>query len=77
MIKTIGKIANYKAGSGLIIDSNGIQYIVTKQNIMYPNPKNGDLVSFNIEKFKTVEIDVNLATFVKKYEGTKLSSNNE
>ena len=67
-MKNIGKIINYTGGSGLIIDNNGKKYIVSKNNISYPNPQNGDLVTFKIEKFKTVEVEENIATFVSKFE---------
>ena len=62
----IGKIIDYTGSSGFIIDNNGCKYIVSSINILYDNPKNGDLVSFNIEKFKTVEVEEFIATFVKK-----------
>ena len=65
-MKGIGKIIDYTGSSGFIIDNNGYKYILSSINILYDNPKNGDLVSFNIEKFKTVEIDELIATFVKK-----------
>lgn len=67
-MKNIGKIINYTGGSGTIIDNNGKKYIVSKNNINYPNPQNGDLVTFKIEKFKTVEVEENIATFVSKFE---------
>lgn len=67
-MKNIGKIINYTGGSGMIIDNNGKKYIVSKNNISYPNPQNGDLVTFKIEKFKTVEVEENIATFVSKFE---------
>lgn len=62
----IGKIIDYTGSSGYIIDSNGIKYIVSSNNILYSNPKNGDLVSFKIEIFKTIEIEEKIAVFVKK-----------
>lgn len=67
-MKNIGKIVNYIGGSGLIIDDNGQKYILSKNNVMYSNPQNGDLVNFKVEKFKTIEIEENIATFVSKVE---------
>ena len=62
----IGKIIDYTGSSGFIIDNNGNKFIVSSNNILYSNPKNGDLVSFKIEIFKTVEIEEKIAVFVKK-----------
>lgn len=67
-MKNIGKIIDYVGGSGLIVGSNGNKYILSKSNILYQNPQNGDLVTFKIEKYKTVEVDENIATFVSKVE---------
>ena len=67
-MKNIGKIINYVGCSGLIIDNEGKKYILLKDNILYLNPKIGDLVTFKVEKFKTVEIEENIATFVAKVE---------
>lgn len=65
-MKNIGKIINYNGSSGLIIDNNGEKYILSKNNILYSNPQNGDVVIFKVEKFKTIEIEENVATFVQK-----------
>jgi hypothetical protein len=65
-LKNIGKIINYNGSSGFIIDNNGEKYILSKNNILYSNPQNEDLVIFKVEKFKTVEIEENIATFVQK-----------
>ena len=65
-MRNIGKIINYTGGSGMIIDNNKKKYIVSRNNISYPNPQNGDLVTFKIEKYKTVEIKESIATFVIK-----------
>jgi hypothetical protein len=62
----IGKIIDYTGSSGFIIDNNGNKFIVSSNNILYSNPKCGDLVSFKIEIFKTVEIEEKIAVFVKK-----------
>ena len=64
-MKNIGKIINYNGSSGLIIDNNGEKYILSKNNILYSNPQNGDVVTFRVEKFKTIEIEENIATFVQ------------
>ena len=41
------------------------KYILSKNNILYSNPQNGDVVTFRVEKFKTIEIEENIATFVQ------------
>lgn len=64
-MKNIGKIINYNGSNGLIIDNNGEKYILSKNNILYSNPQNGDLVTFKVEKFKTIEIEETIATFVE------------
>lgn len=65
-MKNIGKIINYTGSSGIILDNNGKKYIVSKNNISYPNPQNGDLVTFKIEEFKTIEVEEKIATFVQR-----------
>ena len=65
-MKNIGKIINYNGSSGLIIDNNGEKYILSKNNILYSNPQNGDVVTFKVEKFKTIEIEENVATFTQR-----------
>ena len=67
-MKNIGKIIDYNGSSGLIVDNNGEKYILSKNNILYSNPKNNDLVVFNVEIFKTIEIEEKIATFVSKIE---------
>lgn len=65
-MKNIGKIVNYNGSSGFIINDNGKKYILSKNNILYPNPKNGDIVTFKVESFKTIEINETIAIFVQK-----------
>ena len=56
-MKIIGKIVNYTGGSGLIMDSEGNSYILLENNLLYSVPQIGDIVSFQVEVFKTIEID--------------------
>ena len=67
MIK-YGKIIEYNGSSGQIICSEGYKYILLEQNVLYNNPKLGDLISFKEEIYKTPEIEERVATFVKKIE---------
>lgn len=66
-MKNIGKIINYNGSNGLIIDKNGEKYILSKNNLLYSDPRNGDIVTFKVEKFKTIEIEKNIATFVQRF----------
>ena len=61
-----GKIIDYNGSSGQIIDESGNKYILSYQNILYDNAKNGDLVQFKIEIFETPEIKEIIAINVKK-----------
>ena len=61
-----GKIVNYNGSSGYIISEDGIKYILLSQNVLYKDAQVGDYVSFKEERYKTVEIDELIATFVKK-----------
>ena len=67
-MKHIGKIINYNGSNGEVIDKTGKKYILSKNNCIYPNPQNGDLVVFKEEIFETVEVKEILATFVSKIE---------
>lgn len=67
MIK-YGKIIEYNGSSGEIICSDGFKYILLSQNILYNNPKIGDVVSFKEEIYKTPEIYEKIATFINKVE---------
>lgn len=67
MIK-YGKIINYNGCSGEIVCSEGIKYILLQQNILYKEPKIGDIVSFKEEKYATPEICEKIATFINKVE---------
>ena len=61
-----GKVIEYNGSSGYIIGDNGEKYLLLTQNIISNDIKTGDYVSFREERYKTVEIDELIATFVKK-----------
>ncbi len=61
-----GKIVNYNGSSGYIISEDGVKYLLLAQNIINDDVKEGNYVSFKEERYKTVEIDELIATFVKK-----------
>ena len=61
-----GKVIKYNGSNGYIISDNGIQYLLLAQNIINNDIKEGDYVSFKEERYKTIEIDELIATFVKK-----------
>ena len=67
MIK-YGRIIKYNGSSGEIICIDGFKYILLEQNILYKEPKIGDIVSFKEEIYKTPEICEKVATFIKKVE---------
>ena len=63
-MNNIGKVIEYDGFNG-IIESNGIKYIFNKNNVLN-DIKIGDIVKFNSEIYKSVEIIKYVATFVEK-----------
>lgn len=61
-----GKVVDYNGSSGYIVSKEGVKYILLSQNILDEDIKIDDYVSFKEERYKTIEIDELIATFVKK-----------
>ena len=66
-MKIKGIVVKYNQASGIIKDENNIKYIFTKNNIKDDLAlKENDEVIFLPEKFNTIEITENIATFIEK-----------
>lgn len=66
-MKIKGTIIKYNQASGIIKDKNNVCYIFTKNNIKNNTElKENDEVMFRPEKFQTVEVNENIATFIEK-----------
>ena len=66
MSRIIGKIADYNGVSGIIIDKEKVKYVFTSKDLLDKEINTGDIVSFEPELYKTVEIKINLARFISK-----------
>lgn len=66
-MKIKGIVIKYNGASGIIEDENNITYIFTINNIKDDvEITENDKVIFIAEKFKTVEVEENIATFIEK-----------
>ena len=66
-MKIKGTVVKYNQASGIIKDENNISYIFTRNNIKNAIMlKENDEVIFLPEKFNTVEVEENIATFIEK-----------
>lgn len=66
-MKIKGTIIKYNQSSGIIKDKDNVSYIFTKNNIKNNvELKENDEVMFRPEKFQTVEVNENIATFIEK-----------
>lgn len=66
-MKIKGTIIKYNQASGIIKDKDNVSYIFTKNNIKNNTElKENDEVMFKPEKFQTVEVNENIATFIEK-----------
>ncbi len=65
-MKIKGKVIKYNDASGIIRDNDNNTYIFTKNNIKNDiELKEDDKVMFLAEKFKTIDVDENIATFIE------------
>lgn len=64
-MKTYGKVTEYNGVYGNIKGVDGIDYKLLDKDIINENIKVSDHVEFEKEVFKTPEIEVNFARFVK------------
>lgn len=67
-MKKIGKIIEFDGFSGQLIDKEGNKHIFSNDDIISKDLKLNDIVTFDSELFKTIEVEVNVAKFVKKIE---------
>lgn len=67
-----GKIINFNGCSGMLLDENNNKYLVNENSFLYDNPCIGDNVIFNVELYKTIEVEFNIATFVRKIEDKEI-----
>ena len=65
-MKQVGKVIDYNGVSGFIVDENKTKYIFTTKDLMDKSIQTGDIVHFEPELYKTVEIKLNLARFISK-----------
>ncbi len=66
-MKTVGVITEYDGYNGKIVDKQKKVYELYKKNILDESLKQGDIVEFEDEEYKGVEVTKRLAFFVKKY----------
>lgn len=67
-MKQVGKIIEFDGFSGTLINKEGIKHVFSNADLISTDLKVNDLVTFESELYKTVEVEVNIARFVKKYE---------
>ena len=64
-MKNYGKITEYNGIYGNIKGVDGIDYKLLDKNVIDRNIKEKDVVEFEKESFKTPEVELNVARFVK------------
>lgn len=65
-MRKIGKIVEFDGYSGELIDKEGIRHVFTKDDLMSKSINVEDIVYFDSQLFKTVEVEMFLAKFIKK-----------
>ena len=65
-MRKIGKIVEFDGYSGELIDKVGIRHVFTKDDLMSKSINVEDIVYFDSQLFKTVEVEMFLAKFIKK-----------
>ena len=65
-MRKIGKIIEFDGYSGELIDKEGIRHVFTKDDLMSKSINVEDIVYFDSQLFKTVEVEMFLAKFIKK-----------
>lgn len=66
MNKVIGKVIEYNGVNGFIVDRDNTRYIFTSKDLVDKDIKVNDVVVFEKELFKTVEVEINLARFITR-----------
>ena len=67
-MKQIGKIIEFDGYSGTLINKEGVKHIFSHSDLFCDTLKVDDLVVFESELYKTVEVELNIARFIKKHE---------
>ena len=67
-MKSIGKIIDFNGYNGSLIDNDKQEHIFTSDDLISKEIKKNDIVSFDSELFKTVDIELYIARFIKKIE---------
>ena len=70
MGKAIGKILEFDGYSATLVDREGREYMVPNHEILGKVEVN-DIVTFEADVYKTVDVEINIARFVKKLEPEK------
>lgn len=70
-MKNYGKVTKYNGIYGNIKGVDGVDYKLLDKNIVDKNIELSDYVEFEKETFKTPEIEINIATFVKVLKNEK------
>ena len=65
-MKQVGKITEFDGFSGALINREGVKYIFSNDDLISTDLKVNDIVVFESELYKTVEVEINIARFVKK-----------
>lgn len=65
-MKQVGKITEFDGFSGVLINREGVKYIFSNDDLISTDLKVNDIVVFESELYKTVEVEINIARFVKK-----------
>ena len=65
-MKQIGKIIEFDGFSGILINNDGIKHIFTNDDLLTNEIKPNDIVLFESELYKTIEIEIYIARFIKK-----------
>ena len=66
MSKQVGKVIKFDGFSGSLMDENEIIYIFSNDDLLSNDLKLNDSVSFEPEKFTTIDNTFYVARFVKK-----------
>lgn len=65
-MRKIGKIVDFDGYSGELVDKEGTRHVFTKDDLMSEGVNVEDIVYFDSQLFKTVEVEMFLAKFIKK-----------
>jgi len=65
-MRKTGKIKEYDGYSGVIVDADKNTYLLLENDVLDKDLKTGDIVTFEPEVYKTLEIIENVARFVRK-----------